>query len=128
MEMDAPLRPVHWVGSTRDDLRDCPEDVKDQVGYALHIAQEGGKHESAKPMKGFGGASVLEIVADDDGNTFRTVYTVKFAKAVYVLHVFMKKSKHGIKTPQKDLDLIKERLRSATEDYKRRYGGKSHAP
>jgi len=71
---------------------------------------------------------VLEIVADDEGNTYRAVYTVKFAKAVYVLHVFMKKSKHGIKTLQKDIDLINERLRSATEDYKRRYGGKSHGP
>ena len=78
------MPPVHWVGSSIKDLRACPEGVKDEVGYALHIAQEGGKHDSAKPMKGFGGAGILEIVSNDDGNTYRAVYTVKFTKAVYV--------------------------------------------
>jgi phage-related protein len=126
MDADEPLKPLHWIGSSLDDLRACPEDVKDEVGYALHVAQEGGKHDAAKPLKGFGGAGVLEVVANDDGNTYRAVYTVKLASAVYVLHVFMKKSKQGIKTSQKDMDLIKGRLRTATEHHEQRYGDKSH--
>lgn len=126
MSQDEPLRPVHWVGSSLKDLRACPEDVKDEVGYALYVAQEGGRHIAAKPLKGFGGAGVLEVVANDDGNTYRAVYTVKFAEAVYVLHVFQKKSKKGIKTPQEEIDLIKQRLKAATADHEKRYGGKSH--
>jgi len=91
--------------------------VKDVIGHALFVAQLGGKHEDAKPLRGFGGAGVLEVVEDFAGDTYRAVYTVKFADAVYVLHVFQKKWKKGIKTPQKDLDLIKERLTRAEQDY-----------
>ncbi|MCZ7646110.1 MAG: type II toxin-antitoxin system RelE/ParE family toxin [Planctomycetota bacterium] len=126
MNEDEPLRPVHWVGSSLADLRACPEDVKDDVGFALRIAQEGGKHESAKPLKGFGGAGALEVVTNEAGNAYRAVYTVRFTEAVYVLHVFQKKSKRGIKTPKGEIDLVKRRLRDATEDHERRYGGKSH--
>lgn len=89
-------------------------------GYALYQAQEGGKHILSKPLKGFGGASILEVVADDDGDTYRAVYTVKFANVVYVLHAFQKKSKQGIKTPKQDIDLIKQRLRTAEQDYAER--------
>ena len=90
-----------------------PEDVIDVFGFALHLAQAGKKHDQAKPLKGFGGAGVLEVVEDHLGNTYRAVYTVKIADAVYVLHCFQKKSKQGIETPKHDLDLIRERLKAA---------------
>jgi phage-related protein len=88
------------------------------VGTALNAAQLGGKHKDARPLKGFGGASVVEIVADFDGGTFRAVYTVRFANVVYVLHAFQKKSKKGIETPKSDIDLIKQRLKVAEQEYK----------
>lgn len=114
-----PLRkPLEWMGSSRQDLRRFPEDVKDEMGFALDQAQLGQKHVSAKPIKGFGGASVLEIVEDDDGNTYRAVYTVKFKLAVYVLHSFQKKSTHRIKTPKHVIDLIKQRLQQAEQHCK----------
>ena len=90
-----------------------PEDVQDVFGYALHLAQEGKKHEQAKPLKGFGGAGVLEVVEDFKSDTYRAVYTVKFGSAVYVLHCFQKKSTHGAETPKPDMDLIRERLKAA---------------
>ena len=90
-----------------------PDEVKSHMGYALYVAQLGGKHRDAKPLKGFGGAGVLEVVKDHHGDTFRSVYTVRLAGAVYVLHVFQKKSKTGIATPKRDLDLIETRLREA---------------
>ncbi|SER21731.1 Phage-related protein [Pseudomonas cuatrocienegasensis] len=90
-----------------------PEDVQDIFGYALHLAQGGGKHPQAKPLKGFSGAGVLEVVEDFDGDTYRAVYTVKFGTAVYALHCFQKKSTKGIETPQHDVELIKTRLQAA---------------
>jgi phage-related protein len=84
-------------------------------GYALFLAQTGKRHPDAKPLKGFGGASVLEVVEDYRSDTYRAVYTVKFPEAVYVLHVFQKKSKHGIATPKQELELIKDRLKRAIE-------------
>lgn len=83
------------------------------MGYALYVAQQGGKHRDAKPLKGFGGAGVVEIVTDFDGDTFRAVYTIRLAGAVYVLHVFQKKSKTGRATPRLEMDLIEQRLREA---------------
>jgi len=83
------------------------------MGYALYVAQQGGKHRDAKPLKGFGGAGVVEIVTHFDGNTFRAVYTVRMAGAVYVLHVFQKKSKKGRATPKAEVDLIDRRLSEA---------------
>ena len=93
------------------------------MGYALYQAQLGLKAAWARPLTGFGGASVLEIVDDFQTDTYRAVYTVRFADVVYVLHAFQKKSKKGIATPKADLDLIKRRLRSAEKDYKSRSGG-----
>ncbi|WP_026794097.1 MULTISPECIES: type II toxin-antitoxin system RelE/ParE family toxin [Planktothrix] len=113
-------KPVQWLGSSQDDLREFPEEVRDVIGYALYLAQMGSKHESAKPLKGFGSAGVLEIIDDYDGNTYRAVYTVKFSDIIYVLHVFQKKSKKGISTPQQDMQLIQKRLKRAEEDYKLR--------
>jgi len=88
------------------------------MGTALNSAQLGGKHPSAKPLKGFRGAGVLEIVDDFDGNTYRAVYTVKFADIIYVLHAFQKKSKKGIETPKKDIERVKARYKFAEEEYK----------
>lgn len=116
---ETPIKPLFWIASSKDDLREFPEDVKDIMGFALYQAQMGGKHINAKPLKGFGGAGVLEIVADDRGSTFRGVYTVKFAGAVYVLHAFQKKSKKGSKTTPGDMDRIKKGLRTAEEHYQK---------
>ena len=99
------------MGSSLGDLKATPEDMKAVFGYALHLAQNGKKHPEAKPMKGFKGAGVLEIVDDCHGDTYRAVYTLKIPGAVYVLHCFQKKSKSGIATPKKEIDLIRKRLR-----------------
>ena len=114
------IKNIVWMGSSRRDLKAFPAEVKDVMGYALYQAQVGRKALSAKPLAGFGGARVLEIVEDFDGDTYRAVYTVKFTNAVYVLHAFQKKSKKGIATPKTDVDLIKRRLRLAEEDHKTR--------
>ncbi len=106
-------KPVVWVGSSLEALRDFPPTVQREIGFALRRAQDGGKHPDAKPLKGFGGASVLEIVEDQDGDTYRAVYTVRFVDAVYVLHVFQKKSKRKIATPKHEMDLIRARLKEA---------------
>jgi len=111
------VKPVRWVASSRDDLRKFPDAVKDEVGFALFTAQRGGKHPAAKPLKGFGGAGVVEIVEDHDGNTYRAVYTVRFAGIVYVLDAFQKKSKKGAATPKHDIERIKSRLAIARQHY-----------
>ena len=109
------LRPVIWMGSSREDIGRCPEVVQDYMGYALFVAQQGGKHQSAKVLSGFGGAGVVEVVKDYRRDTYRTVYTVRIARAVFVLHVFQKKSKTGRETPKRDMELIRQRLREAEE-------------
>jgi phage-related protein len=113
--MDKPpsLKPLYWVGSSKRDLRSLPSPVEDLFGYALYLAQDGKKHEQAKPLKGFGSAGVLEVVEDWDRSTYRAVYTVRFEGAVFVLHMFQKKSKRGAATPKADIDLIRERLKVA---------------
>jgi phage-related protein len=121
-----PLKPLAWIGSSLKDYRAFPDPVKDEMGYALYLAQRGAKHAVAKPLKGFGGAGVLELVGNHDGDTYRAVYTIRFAAAVYVLHAFQKKSKKGRHTPKSDMDIIRHRLRSAEEDALRQAeGGKS---
>lgn len=111
--MDESAEPLVWVGSSRRDFRAIPELVKSEMGYALFTAQLGGRHRKGKILKGFGGGAVIEVVEDHDGDTFRTVYTVRFGSAVYVLHAFQKKSKNGIARPQADMRLIDQRLREA---------------
>ncbi|MGO9472153.1 MAG: type II toxin-antitoxin system RelE/ParE family toxin [Rhodomicrobium sp.] len=111
------MKPLGWIGSARDDLLAFPEDVVREMGYALFVAQLGGKHGSAKPLKGFGGAGVLEVVEDHEGDTYRAVYTVRFSEVVYVLHAFQKKSKHGIAMPPQEMDKIRSRLKRAGEEY-----------
>lgn len=111
-------KPVRWIGSSKQDLSDFPAEVRWSVGGAIWQAQLGEKAPYSKPLRGFGDAGVLEIVEDFDGDTFRVVYTVRFAKAVYVLHAFQKKSRRGIATPRNELNLVHQRLRRASEDYK----------
>lgn len=106
-----------WVGSAKDDLSAFPDDVKLVMGFALRVAQQGGKHPRAKPLKGQGGAGVLEIVDDFDGDTYRAVYTVSFPGVVYGLHAFQKKSKKGKATSQADMNKVARRLKLAAENY-----------
>lgn len=110
--MPASTKPLRWVASSKKDLMAMPADVQDVFGYALHLAQSGQKHPDAKPLKGFGGAGVLEVVEDCQGDAYRAVYTVRYAEAVYVVHCFQKKSTQGISTPRPDVDLIKSRLKA----------------
>lgn len=112
-----PRKPLKWVGSSKRDLDAMPGDVQDIFGHAIDLAQTGGKHQDAKSMSGFGSASVLEVIEDYRGDTFRAVYTVRFAGWVYVLHCFQKKSKTGIRTPKADMDLINARLKAAKLDF-----------
>lgn len=109
-----PLRPLRWISSSRDDLSEFPEAVRYQFGHELFLAQIGEHPPSAKPLKGVTGGTV-ELIEDHDGDTYRAVYTVRLATAVYVLHAFKKKSKQGIKTPARDVELIKKRLKAAEE-------------
>ncbi|ALB43342.1 type II toxin-antitoxin system RelE/ParE family toxin [Dolichospermum lemmermannii CS-548] len=110
-------KPLRWIASALNDLKKFPEDVQDVMGYALDLAQHGQKHPNAKPLRGFSGAGVLEIVDDFDGDTYRAIYTVKFEGVIYLLHSFQKKSKHGIATPKQDIELVKKRLKIAQENY-----------
>jgi phage-related protein len=107
------VKSVYWVGSSKKDLMEMPDEVIDVFGFALHLAQAGQKHQQAKALKGFGGGGVLEVVEDQDGDTYRAVYTAKFGRHIYVLHCFQKKSKRGIQTPKQDIDRIHERLKAA---------------
>jgi phage-related protein len=111
--MQAPERPVIWVGSSRIDVREFPREVRRDIGQALYAAQQGETDPAAKALRGFGGGSVLEIVARHRGDTWRAVYTVRYPEGVYVLHAFQKKSKRGIATPKKDVALIHQRLGEA---------------
>ncbi|SRR6266851_3500715 len=123
MPGQASLTPLIWMGSTREDLRAFPEPVKDLVGYALYIAQRGSKRPDAKPMRGFGGAGVLEIATDHRGETYRLVYTVNLKDRVYALHAFQKKAKSGIKTPMAEMRLIRERPKRAEQLDQQKYAG-----
>ena len=113
--MNRLFKPVTWVGTSLKDLREFPETVQDHMGYALYVAQRGGKHQDAKVLSGFGGAGIVEVIKDHRGDTFRAVYTLRYAGSVYVLHVFQKKSKTGRETPRRDVELIKQRLREAEQ-------------
>jgi phage-related protein len=106
-------RPLEWVGGSKKDLMALPLEVIKFFGHTLDIAQRGGQHEAVKVLKGFGGAGVLEVVENDQGGTYRAVYTVKFKEAVFVLHCFQKKSKSGIATPKEDMEIIRARLKVA---------------
>jgi len=115
MDKTPPLKPLYWVGSSKRDLLSLPGPVVDLFGFALYLAQDGKKHEQAKPLRGFGSAGVLEVVEDWDRSTYRAVYTVRFEGVVFVLHAFQKKSKRGAATPKADIDLIREHLKVADQ-------------
>jgi len=106
-------KPLKWISSSYKDLLALPVDVRRFFGFALSLAQSGDKHDAAKVLKGFGGAGVLEVVENDEGGTYRAVYTIKYAEAVFVLHCFQKKSKRSIATPKEDTDIIHSRLKIA---------------
>ncbi len=111
------MKELFWIGNSLEDVRRFPEAVKQVVGYALYLAQEGDKHHDAKPLRGFAGAGTLEVVADHRRDSYRAVYTVAFKDVVYVLHAFQKKSKRGIATPKQDIQLIRTRLKQAREHH-----------
>ena len=112
------LKILYYVGSSEKDLKELPEDTIDAFVYGLSIAQKGGKSPKGKVLQGFGGADVIELIDRDADGTYRAVYTVRMSEVIFVLHVFQKKSKHGIATPKQDIDLIKSRLKRAQEIYK----------
>jgi phage-related protein len=118
--VESVLKPVRWVGSSRRDLKNFPKPVQRDMGQALYAAQCGEEYPSVKALKGFGGRAVLEIVASHEGAAYRAVYTVRFQDAVYVLHAFQKKSKKGIATPPQEIELVKQRLATAEQDYRER--------
>jgi phage-related protein len=113
-------KPVRWVGTSLRDLRSFPDAVRSEIGQALFAAQEGKIDPAAKPLKGFGGASVIEIVVSKRGTAWRGVYTVRFQDAIYVLHVFQKKSTKGVSTPVREIESIQRRLAEAERDYRER--------
>ncbi len=120
--MTTPPKPVRWMGSSRADLRAFPEPVRRAIGHALYAAQQGETDPAAKPLKGFKGSSVMEIVDRYDTDTYRAVYTARFLDVIYVLHAFQKKSKRGVATPQKDIELVRQRLTAAQRHYQERKG------
>jgi|SRR5688572_1163847 phage-related protein len=119
-----PEKPLHWMGTAKKDLLGFPGDVVDEIGFALGVVQDGRTPTSAKPWKGEG-PGVFELVEDRRGGTWRSVYTVRFHKAVYVLHCFKKKSPSGIRTARTDIELVRRRLKAAQDDYEVRYGEKA---
>ena len=114
------IRPLLWVASSKRNYGEFPARVQETLGFELFLVQTGQHPPSAKPLKGIG-SGVLELVEDFDGDTYRTVYTVRFQEAVYILHAFKKKSKRGIATPKSDIDLIKRRLKDAMSDHAERF-------
>ena len=122
MTAEAPIEIV-WISSSLRDLRQFPDPVSKLMGFALFQAQRGGKHVQAKPLRGFRGGGVLEVIEDFDGMTCRTMYTVSFEDAIYVLHSFQKKSKKGTGTPKHEMDVVRFRLRIAQELHRSRKAG-----
>jgi phage-related protein len=115
--MDDIGKPLAWIGSSKEDLLDLPRKVQREVGYALYLAQTGLEHTNVKPLTGFGGRGVLEVVEDDAGGTYRAVYTVKYKEAIYILHAFQKKSKKGRETPKEEMEIVKKRLKIAEQKH-----------
>ncbi len=120
MSLGRGLKPVRWVGTSLRDLRAAAAEVRSEIGQALFTAQRGEMDPAAKPLHGFGGASVLEIAVAYKGNAWRAIYTVRFQDVIYILHVFQKKSKKGIATPKREIELVKRRLAEAARDFQER--------
>ena len=111
--MESALKPVRWMGSSRRDLKAFPQQVRSDIGKGLYAAQQGETDPAAKPLKGFGGTRVMEIVDRHDTNTYRAIYTAQFQGMIYVLHAFQKKSTKGTATPRREIELIRRRLAEA---------------
>ena len=109
------MKELYWIGSSKEDLIKLPNDVKNTFGYGLYLAQLGEKYYNSKVLKGFGSADIVELIDKDTSGTYRAIYTTKIKNAIYVLHVFQKKSKQGIATPKKDIDLVETRLKHVLE-------------
>ena len=118
------MRQIIYLGSSQKDSQKLPKEVQELFAYALDVAVAGGQHEDVKPLSGFHGRSVVEVVADHRGDTFREIYTVRFEEAIYVLHIFQKKSKKGKATPKEDIEMIKKRLKWAEALHKEFHGKK----
>ena len=118
-------KPTFFMGSTKGDIRNFPEQVRKDIGFALYLAESGDRAINSVPMTGFGNAMVPEIIVDHQGDTYRTVYTVQFKEAVYVLHAFMKKSKKGRSTPKREIELVRQRLKGALAHYEATFGKRS---
>lgn len=112
------MKRLFWIGSSREDLREFPDEVQDEMGHGLYLAQMGDRHSSAKTLSGFRNAKIIELRENDRSGTYRVVYTVEMAEFIFVLHAFQKKAKSGIATPRQDIDLIKRRLKDAESLYK----------
>ncbi len=119
-------KPLECIGSSKRDLKNLPAEVKSIFTYALFLAEQGQKHPDAKPLRGFGGAGVLEVIDDFDGDTYRAIYTLKFAGVVYLLHVFQKKAKKGKATPQFEMNVVTKRLKTAEEHYNKHHTTKKN--
>jgi phage-related protein len=118
------MKRLIWIGSSREDLKEFPDEIQDEMGHALYLAQMGDRHNHAKTLSGLGSAKIIEIRETDRSGTYRVVYTVEMAKFIFVLHAFQKKSKSGIATPKQDIDLIKRRLKDAESLHKELNGEK----
>lgn len=117
------MKDVVFVGSSKRDLKAFPKGARSEAGHAIYLAQKGDRAINALPLTGFGGANVLEVIIPEDGDAFRAVYTVKFETAIYVLHAFQKKSHRGAKTPLRDMELIRSRLKDAEVIHRERTKG-----
>jgi phage-related protein len=116
--MEDVIKSLAWIGSSKEDLLKLPRKVQKEIGYALYLSQLGLEHINVKPLTGFGGRGVLEVVEDDAGGTYRAVYTIKFKEAIYVLHAFQKKAKKGKETPKEEMEIVKKRLKIAEQMHK----------
>ena len=112
------MKRLIWIGSSREDLKKFPNEVQDEMGHGLYLAQTGDRHVHAKTLSGLGSAKIIEIRENDRSGTYRVVYTIEMNDFIFVLHAFQKKSKSGIATPKQEVDLIKRRLKDAKSLYK----------
>lgn len=118
-------KPVFFIGSSKEDIKKFPEDVRKEIGFSLYLAESGGRAINAIPLTGFGNSMVPEIIVSHQGDAYRAVYTVKLKDAVYVLHAFVKKSKKGVATPKHEMDLVRQRLKSAEAHHRINFAQKA---
>ena len=118
----ARMRAIHWVASSKKDLKEMPLKIRERFGFGLYQVQLGRRPENSKILRGFGSSNVSELITEIEDGTFRAVYTIEFENAIFVLHVFQKKSKSGIETPKKEKELINNRIKLAQQEWRQIYG------